>query len=306
MRFVRSLCLAGAATLPLLLQVAPARAQQPTDAQISAIRSACRSDFMANCSGVQPGGRDALQCLQRNVANLSPSCKSAVAATMPAPAKPAAAAPPPPVAAAPAKPVAAAPPPAAAAPVPAPAAEENHPAPAPAPAAQPPAHAAPAASLPQSGAATRRPSPAQANAIRESCRSDFMAHCPGVTPGGAQALTCLQKNVGRLSRACRTAVAATMGAPPAAPHAAKPSPAAAATNRPAPPEQPEQTVPPLHVRPFIMPQRRVVIVAICGADVRTLCSGVPPGGERILECLAAQAGRLSPPCYNAIARVSRE
>lgn len=234
MRLLRGtiISLTAAATLPLMLAIAPARAQQPTSAQISAIRSSCRSDFMANCSGVQPGGRDALQCLQRNLAKLSPSCKSAVAATMPEPAKPAAAAPPPPPAAA----------------APAPAAEVNHPAPAPAPAqaAQPPVHGAPAASQPRSGVQARRPSPAQP---------------------------------------------------------AKPAPAAAEAKTPAPPEQ---TVAPLHVRSFIMPQRRVVIVAICGADVRTLCAGVPPGGERVLKCLAAQAGRLSPPCYNAIARVSRE
>jgi hypothetical protein len=35
---------------------------------------------MASCSGVQPGGADALRCLQRNSAQLSPSCKTAVAA----------------------------------------------------------------------------------------------------------------------------------------------------------------------------------------------------------------------------------
>ena len=37
---------------------------------------------------------------------------------------------------------------------------------------------------------------AQQSAIRGSCRSDFMSHCSGVTPGGKDALTCLQKNVG--------------------------------------------------------------------------------------------------------------
>jgi hypothetical protein len=231
--------LTAAATLPLLLALAPARAQQPTSAQISAISSSCRSDFMANCAGVQPGTRDALQCLQRNVAKLTPVCKSAVAATMPAPA--------------PAHPAAAPPPPAPApaAPPPAPAAEMNHPAPAPASgpahAEQPPAHAAPAASEPHSGAKARRPSPARA---------------------------------------------------------VKQSPAAAEANAPAP--APEQTVAPLHVRPFIMPQRRVIIVGICAADLHALCAGVPPGGERVLKCLAAQAGRLSRPCYNAIARVSRD
>src|SRR6516164_214560 len=38
-------------------------AQQPTPEQISAIRASCRSDFMAQCAGVKPGGKEALECL---------------------------------------------------------------------------------------------------------------------------------------------------------------------------------------------------------------------------------------------------
>jgi hypothetical protein len=57
-------------------------AQQPTQAQIGAIKQSCRSDYQANCSGVPTGGSAALQCLQGHVANLSPSCQTAVNATM--------------------------------------------------------------------------------------------------------------------------------------------------------------------------------------------------------------------------------
>jgi hypothetical protein len=53
-----------------------------------------------------------------------------------------------------------------------------------------------------------------------------------------------------------------------------------------------------------MPQRRVVILGICGNDVSRLCHGVTPGGERLLKCLAAQPAGLTPECYAAIARVS--
>ena len=59
---------------------ATATPQKPTARQTSAIRAACRSDFVSHCSGVQPGGAVALQCLQRNAAQLLPPCKSAVAA----------------------------------------------------------------------------------------------------------------------------------------------------------------------------------------------------------------------------------
>jgi hypothetical protein len=37
---------------------------------------------MSKCSGVAPGGKDALVCLQRNVSTLSLGCKNVVSATM--------------------------------------------------------------------------------------------------------------------------------------------------------------------------------------------------------------------------------
>jgi hypothetical protein len=50
----------------------------PTQAQQDAIRASCQGDFRAHCSGVQPGGSEALQCLQKNVASLSSACQQAV------------------------------------------------------------------------------------------------------------------------------------------------------------------------------------------------------------------------------------
>ena len=120
----------GVLALLILAGVVPggwlgeASAQQPTPEQIAAIRQSCRSDFMSHCAGVQPGGREALQCLKRNAASVSAPCKSALDAVGPKPAaaepepaarppantlEPAAAAPQP----APAEPAQAAPPPAA-------------------------------------------------------------------------------------------------------------------------------------------------------------------------------------------------
>jgi hypothetical protein len=40
--------------------------------------------FISKCSGVTPGGKQALQCLQKKVAALSPGYKTAVSATLPA------------------------------------------------------------------------------------------------------------------------------------------------------------------------------------------------------------------------------
>src|SRR5262245_19789559 len=55
-------------------------AQAPSQAQRDAIKSQCRSDYMAHCSSVPPGGEASLQCLQKNMSSLSSSCQSAVRA----------------------------------------------------------------------------------------------------------------------------------------------------------------------------------------------------------------------------------
>ncbi|MGQ9365856.1 cysteine rich repeat-containing protein [Azospirillum sp. A39] len=40
----------------------------------------------------------------------------------------------------------------------------------------------------------------------------------------------------------------------------------------------------------------------CRADVRQLCSGVNPGGGRILACLQQNADRITQPCREALQR----
>src|SRR5246127_4864824 len=57
-----------------------AMAQAPTQAQRAAIKSQCRSDYIAHCSSITPGGAASLQCLQKNMASLAPGCQAAVQA----------------------------------------------------------------------------------------------------------------------------------------------------------------------------------------------------------------------------------
>jgi hypothetical protein len=54
--------------------------RQPSSAQISAVRSACRSDYPKVCAGVPTGGAAALQCLEKNKSKVSAGCQRAVAA----------------------------------------------------------------------------------------------------------------------------------------------------------------------------------------------------------------------------------
>jgi hypothetical protein len=252
-------------------------AQQPTSEQISAIRASCRSDFMAQCAGVQPSTWDALECLKRNAAKVSPSCKAALDAVGSRPTESAAPAP---------APAAPAPAPHATAPEPAAAAPAS-------PAAAEPAAAAaePAAPPPRDPAAVedRKSPPSPIAAVRTACRADFGVHCPGVRPGDSAALRCLQANAAALSPPCPEAVMATG-------EGRAPPPAGAAAASPVAPPGP---IPPMR------PRRALEILSFCEPEVRTLCADVPPGGGRILECLAENYARLSPQCYGALGRATR-
>jgi hypothetical protein len=261
----------------MLTMAAPAFSQAPTDAQRSAIRSQCRADYQAHCSSIPPGGAASLQCLQQNMSSLSPGCQGAVRAVeatvepKPAEAKPAEA-----------KPAEAKPEPSPAAP----AAATANPAPA---TATPPAAGTAAATKP---AAARKPDQAQVAAIRSACRSDYQKNCAGVPPGGAAALQCLEKNKSKLSANCEKAVsAAGDGAAP---------PAAGGASAVAAPAAAPATAPALVLRPMRPREELFVLRSACGGDVRALCGGVPPGGGRIIQCLATQAASLSPACKDVL------
>ena len=248
------------AVAAILAIAAPAFAQAPSQAQRDAIKSQCRSDYMAHCSSVPPGGEASLQCLQKNMSSLSSSCQSAVRAVE----APAAATAKPADTAAPAAATTAAP-----------------------KAAEPKAAAAPAAG---------QPSSAQISAIRSACRSDYPKVCAGVPTGGAPALQCLEKNKAKLSAGCEKAVSAASGG--AAAPAAGAAPAAAGAAAAAAPAAPAVIV----LRPMRPREELLVLRSACGADVRSICGGVQPGGGRIVQCLATNAAQLSPACKDVLSQ----
>jgi hypothetical protein len=266
---VQGAMLAGAMVIS-----ASAFAQAPTDAQRETIRSACRSDYIAHCSSVPPGGLESLQCLQKNMSSLSGSCKSAVTAVE--------------------------------APAAAPAAKSETPAAAPkaeTPAAAEPAKpattAAPAAAAPKAAtsAPAKKPSDAQIAAIRSACRSDYPKVCAGVPAGGAPALQCLDKNKAKVSSGCQQALnAAGGGAAPAAAGGSTGAPAGSAA-------APAAAAPAVIVlRPMRPREELFVLRSACGGDVRSLCGGVAPGGGRIVQCLATNAASLSPACKDVLSQ----
>jgi hypothetical protein len=132
----------------------------------------------------------------------------------------------------------------------------------------------------------------QLSAIRAACRSDFMARCSGVQPGSAAALQCLQRNSTALSATCQNAVAAIERSA-RAPTISAPNATAAA-----------QAVAPLGPVPPMRPRAAFAILRLCSADQRQFCSGVEPGGGRMISCLAQNAAALSPRCYAALSTVA--
>jgi hypothetical protein len=236
----------------------PSFSQGPSEAQKAAVKSACRSDYMAHCSSVQPGGEAALQCLAQNMSSLSSGCQSAVRAIE-----------------------------ASVAPKDEPAKTEAAPAAAPkteTTSAEPKGESRPAT------AAAKKPTDAQVSAIRSACRGDYQKVCAGVPTGGAPALQCLEKNKASVSAACGRALAAVSGgtaAPATGGAAAGVAPAAA----------PAAIV----LRPMRPREELFVLRSACGADVRALCGGVPPGGGRIMQCIADRAADLSPACQEVLA-----
>ena len=244
----------------IFMVATPAFSQAPTDAQRNAIRSECRSDYEAHCASIPPGGAASLQCLQKNMSSLSSGCQTAVRAVE----APAAAAP------------------------------KTESAPAAAP-AKPAATAAPAAAPKAAASApAAKPTDAQVSAIRSACRSDYQKVCAGVPTGGAPALQCLEKNKAKVSAPCQQAVNAASGgaATPAAGGATAAAPAAAPTA--------------LVLRPMRPREELFVLRSACGADVRSLCGGVAPGGGRIVQCLATQAASISPACKQVLAQFAAQ
>ncbi|HXD43501.1 MAG TPA: cysteine rich repeat-containing protein [Pseudolabrys sp.] len=273
---------------------------QITSAQQSALRSNCRSDFMSHCSGVTPGGKDALVCLQKNVDKLSGGCQAAVRVTMPAPAPGPA-------------PAAAAKPESAPAPVPATAAAPPAPAPAAAAVAPLPAASAPAAAPkpvpPKAKVAAPRPAatpapatvvvaapaapppavaidPAKLKALKYTCRGDFRRLCKNV-PEGPEAFACLQSHDAKLSANCRTAVADLAASIPDG--AAMPAATPAAMKPAAVPHRPKA--------PAI---DAAVMIRACKLDMVRHCRGVGAGGGKLLACLTAHEDDLTFRCRAAM------
>jgi hypothetical protein len=161
--------------LTLTGAVVPLAAQQLTDAQRSAIKSACRGDYQNVCASVPPGTKESLQCLVQHSDQVSSGCRAALAPATGGPSATATAS-------------------SATASSAAPAAGSV-----PASGAGAAAAAAPAAAHPLSPRE-------EAMAVRSKCGADFQKLCSGVLLGGGRAAACLRAHASELTPGCRAAL----------------------------------------------------------------------------------------------------
>ena len=281
----RSLLLAGLLVVPALYPVA---AQQPTEAERDAIRSACRSDFMAHCASVQPGGKEALECLLHNDSKLSAPCKSAVFAVAPK-----------------VEPKSESEP-----------KSEPKLEPKPEPKSEVTKESAPKAPEgPVAGAskaAATQTQEDQIKAIRRACTlDDFMAHCSWISPSSPEVVLCLKANAAGLSPACRTAVG-SLSNTTATPSPAKPARQERSATVPKKSEPTRASIPSpsssmtaaANTGETPTSQQRNAIRAACRSDFISHCSGVQPGGTKAMQCLQRNAAQLSAPCKTAVAAIA--
>ena len=133
-------------------------------------------------------------------------------------------------------------------------------------------------------------------------------------PSAARAAPIIQKS----ARACRPAARRHCNAwkrtrQSSRPAARKPFPPPAAAPRPRlhprQAQRRQQRQLPHRRRPAVIVLRPMrpreelfVMRSACGADVRTICGGVAPGGGRIMQCLATNAAQLSPACKDVLSQ----
>jgi hypothetical protein len=258
--------------VPTLALLVPAdwAAAEPSEEQVAAIKSNCRSDFMSKCWGVPRGGAEAMQCLKKNMASLSAPCQQALKAVNAAPAKapsaaPAAAAQPESAPATPAQPS-----PAAAAKTAAPAAPETPPS---MQDSKPDAASAPAS----------QPAPASPPMAAAKAPAKPSAPTHATTPQ-SPASSATQAKTEESAGVEKSGTGSSVKQPSAAP----------ATS--------EETQP---IIGFIPPRKKLMILRNCRQDLDTLCPDVSYGEGRQLRCLVSNRASLSPDCQGALAKLAR-
>lgn len=293
MKFLTSTPWTAGAILALALAVLGAAdwaAAQPTEQQVAAIKSACRSDYMSYCWSVPRGGAEALQCLKKNVASLSDPCQQAVKAATTTAAAPSGSG----TAANAAKPATVTKPAAAAAATsPSPAETENA------------AKSAPAGATSSAAAAPTQNGAANSAAPTESAAASNATAAPG---SSASAASSQDKAATKKKSSTTSSQASAQGAAAAASTGAAASGAAkkkqtTETTAPVSPAATGAAMP--SALGFILPRKKFMLARFCRDDFNAHCPGVDLGGGRAIQCLEDNMASLAPQCRDALVKLGR-
>jgi hypothetical protein len=139
--------------------------------------------------------------------------------------------------------------------------------------------------------------------VLRACALERQEFCSAVPAGGGQIVRCLRASAGQASGMClqalesrplRTRLAAWQGGAVVSAPAASPSYYSPGSGMAAPPPGPG----PASAAQPPRPARR--IAQACAAERQQFCTGVQPGGGRVIECLRANAGQASARCGRAL------
>ncbi|MCP4318984.1 MAG: hypothetical protein GY789_24070 [Hyphomicrobiales bacterium] len=115
-------------------------------------------------------------------------------------------------------------------------------------------------------------SPVRAAGLMDACSSDMALLCKGVSEGRGRISACLVAHSNKLSAAC------------------KPELSKVTTSR-----MFERMIP-AGIRNMNDTQYEAGLRKICAAVIKSLCSGVVPGEDRLLACLYAWSNRVGKAC----------
>ncbi|MEX3008596.1 hypothetical protein [Hoeflea sp. TYP-13] len=155
------------------------------------------------------------------------------------------------------------------------------------------------------------PTPAQQQAIKSNCVSDYRANCASVPTGGMDALICLEQHEAKLSPACKSAVeavdhssstssSATTATAPAATASEGTKAATETAKSTTAASKAEAAAPASGGSSMSMRQEMRLAARSCARDYRVLCPNLPVGQGNVIFCLKVHANRLSPRCRNAL------
>jgi hypothetical protein len=135
---------------------------------------------------------------------------------------------------------------------------------------------------------SQAPTDAQRAAIKSQCRSDYMAHCSSIPPGGE--VRAVEPAAAPKAESAPAAAPKTESAPAAA--AAKPAETAA------PAAAPKAAASTAAKKPS--DAQVAAIRSACRSDYQKVCAGVPTGGAPALQCLEKNKAKVSGPCQQAV------